>query len=54
MELSKAFALVVPNVETMKIKDEAGFFQAVKARLVKYEPRGEDITKKVLNFIQKG
>lgn len=39
MELSKAFALVVPNPEAMKIKEEVGFFQAVKARLVKYEPR---------------
>ena len=37
-ELSKAFALVVPNPEAMKIKDEVGFFQAIKARLVKYEP----------------
>ncbi len=36
-ELSKAFALVVPNPEAMKIKDEVGFFQAVKARLIKYE-----------------
>lgn len=41
VELSKAFALVVPNPEAMKIKEEVGFFQAVKARLVKYEPRGE-------------
>jgi type I restriction enzyme, R subunit len=41
MELSKAFALVVPNPEAMKIKEEVGYFQAVKARLVKYEPRGE-------------
>jgi type I restriction enzyme R subunit len=40
-ELSKAFALVVPNIEAMKIKDDVGFFQAVKARLVKYEPTGE-------------
>ena len=40
-ELSKAFALVVPNIEAMKIKEDVGFFQAVKARLVKYEPTGE-------------
>ncbi|KUK77363.1 MAG: type I restriction-modification system restriction subunit [candidate division WS6 bacterium 34_10] len=39
-ELSKAFALVVPNVEAMKIKEEVGFFQAVKARLIKFEPEG--------------
>jgi type I restriction enzyme R subunit len=39
-ELSKAFALVVPNIEAMKIKEEVGFFQAVKARLNKFEPEG--------------
>jgi type I restriction enzyme R subunit len=39
-ELSKAFALVVPNVEAMEIKEEVGFFQAVKARLNKFEPEG--------------
>jgi type I restriction enzyme R subunit len=39
-ELSKAFALVVPNIEAMKIKEEIGFFQAVKARLNKFEPEG--------------
>ena len=38
MELSKAFALVVPHPEAMEIKEEVGFFQAVKARLIKYEP----------------
>jgi type I restriction enzyme R subunit len=37
-ELSKAFALVVPNPEAIKIKDEVGLFQAIKARLIKYEP----------------
>ncbi|MFH0734688.1 MAG: type I restriction endonuclease subunit R [bacterium] len=36
--LSKVFALSVPNEKAMKIKEEVGFFQAVKARLVKYEP----------------
>ena len=39
--LSKAFALAVPSDEAMRIKDEVGFFQAVKARLVKFE-RGEN------------
>lgn len=43
-ELSKAFALVVPNVEAMSIKDEVGFFQAIKARLIKYEPTGSGRT----------
>ena len=38
--LSKAFALSVPNAKAMEIKDEIGFFQAVKARLTKFEPKG--------------
>ena len=44
MALSKAFALSVPSPESMKIKDEVGFFQAVKARLVKFEPKGSGKT----------
>ena len=39
-ELSKAFALVVPQPKAMEIKEDVGFFQAVKARLNKYEPEG--------------
>lgn len=38
--LSHAFALSVPSLKAMEIKDEVGFFQAVKARLVKFEPTG--------------
>ena len=38
--LSKTFALSVPSLAAMNIKDEVGFFQAVKARLVKFEPSG--------------
>jgi len=38
--LSQAFALSVPHLKAMAIKDEVGFFQAVKARLVKFEPTG--------------
>jgi type I restriction enzyme, R subunit len=38
--LSQAFALSVPHQKAMAIKDEVGFFQAVKARLVKFEPTG--------------
>ena len=38
--LSKAFALSVPHLKAMEIKDDVGFFQAVKARLTKFEPRG--------------
>ncbi len=38
--LSQAFALSVPNLKAMELKDEIGFFQAVKARLTKFEPAG--------------
>lgn len=38
--LSQAFALSVPNLKAMEIKDKIGFFQAVKARLTKFEPVG--------------
>jgi type I restriction enzyme R subunit len=38
--LSKTFALSVPSLPAMDIKDELGFFQAVKARLTKFEPTG--------------
>ncbi len=35
--LSQAFALAVPYGEAMAVKDEVAFFQAVKARLVKFD-----------------
>lgn len=35
--LSSAFAIAVPTDEAMNVKDEVAFFQAVKARLVKFE-----------------
>jgi type I restriction enzyme, R subunit len=35
--LSQAFALSIPHPQAMKIKDDVAFFQAVKARLVKFE-----------------
>ena len=35
MELSKAFALAVPNDEALEIRDEVGFFQEVRAVLAK-------------------
>lgn len=38
--LSQAFALSVPNMKAMALKEEIGFFQAVKARLTKFEPTG--------------
>ena len=34
--LSQAFALSIPHEEALAIKDEVAFFQAVKARLVKF------------------
>jgi len=38
--LSKAFALAVPQAEAMAVKDVVAFFQAVKARLVKFNLTG--------------
>ena len=35
--LSQAFAIAVPHAQAMNVKDEVGFFQAVKARLVKFD-----------------
>jgi len=35
--LSQAFALSVPHKEALEIRDAVGFFQAVRARLAKYE-----------------
>ena len=34
-ELSQAFALAVPNEEALRIRDDVGFFQAVRAVLAK-------------------
>jgi len=36
--LSKAFAIAIPHKKALEIKEEVAFFQAVKARLVKFEP----------------
>lgn len=38
--LSKLFAMALPLPEAMNIKDDVAFFQAVKARLVKFEVQG--------------
>ena len=38
--LSKAFAIAIPHEQAMDVKDEVAFFQAVKARLVKFESNG--------------
>ncbi|WP_331774138.1 type I restriction endonuclease subunit R [Sulfurospirillum sp. 1612] len=42
--LSQAFAIAVPHEEAMDVKDEISFFQAVKARLVKFESSGDGKT----------
>lgn len=39
--LSKAFSIAIPHEQAMGVKDEVGFFQAVKARLVKFESTGD-------------
>ena len=40
MALSQTFAIAIPHEQAMAAKDEVGFFQAVKARLVKYDSVG--------------
>ena len=42
--LSQAFAIAVPHDEAMDVKDEISFFQAVKARLVKFDSIGSGRT----------
>jgi type I restriction enzyme R subunit len=42
--LSQAFAIAVPHEEAMDVKDEISFFQAVKARLVKFDSTGSGKT----------
>jgi type I restriction enzyme R subunit len=38
--LSKAFAIAIPHDQAMDAKDEISFFQAVKARLAKFDSTG--------------
>lgn len=42
--LSKAFAIAVPHEQAMDVKDEVSFFQAVKARLTKFDGTGSGRT----------
>ncbi len=42
--LSQAFAIAIPHDEAMDVKDEVAFFQAVKARLVKFDSTGSGRT----------
>ena len=38
--LSRAFAIAIPHEQAMAIKDEVSFYQAIKARLVKFDSTG--------------
>ncbi|MCF6268644.1 MAG: type I restriction endonuclease subunit R [Melioribacteraceae bacterium] len=38
--LSKSFAIAIPHEQAMDVKDEVAFFQAVKARLAKFDGTG--------------
>jgi type I restriction enzyme, R subunit len=40
-KLSQAFALAVPNEKALAIRDDVGFFQAVRARIIKSSPEHE-------------
>lgn len=42
--LSKAFAIAIPHEQAMDVKDEVSFFQAVKARLAKFDSPGSGRT----------
>jgi type I restriction enzyme, R subunit len=42
--LSKAFAIAIPHDQAMDVKDEVAFFQAVKARLAKFDSTGSGRT----------
>jgi type I restriction enzyme R subunit len=48
-DLSQAFALAVPHEEALRIRDDVGFFQAVRASLAKAAP-GEARTEDDLDF----
>jgi type I restriction enzyme R subunit len=47
--LSKAFALAVPHKETLKIRDEVGFFQEVRSALAKATVEGEGKTQEEMD-----
>jgi len=42
--LSKVFAIAIPHEQAMDVKDEISFFQAVKARLAKFDATGSGST----------
>jgi type I restriction enzyme R subunit len=56
-ELSKAFALAVPHEDALRIRDDVGFFQAVRAALAKNAPgdrkSSEDLDHAIRQIISK-
>lgn len=56
LELTKAFALSVPNAEALAIRDHVAFFQAVRARLNKIISKGpslEDYNSAIRQIVDK-
>ena len=55
--LSNAFVLAVPDDEALRIRDEVGFFQAVRAELIKYSGIGakspEDLDHAIRQLVSK-
>ncbi|MFV0345349.1 MAG: type I restriction enzyme endonuclease domain-containing protein, partial [Bacteroidales bacterium] len=49
--LSKAFAIAVPHEQAMDVKDEISFFQAVKARLAKFDSTGSGKTNEEIESV---
>ncbi len=49
--LSKAFAISIPHEKALAIKDEVAFFQAIKARLVKFDVTGTGRTDEEIETI---
>lgn len=49
--LSRAFALAVPHEQAMDIKEEVSFFQAIKARLSKFDTTGSGKTDEEIETI---
>ena len=58
MVLSQAFAIAIPHEQALDVKDEVAFFQAIKARLSKFDATGrgqsnDDIETNVRQVIDK-
>jgi len=55
--LSQAFALAVPNERVLPIRDDVGFFQSVRARIIKSSPehelQAEDVEQAIRQIISR-